>query len=120
MADSPSEGRPPTNAPVEAARLQLTVRQHDPTVVEGRGELDVATAPDLSDVLNPLIDGGHRHIVLDFTEVTFIDVAGMRACAEARARLRTLDGRLQLTGISPLAREVAVLTGLADLLDQPS
>ena len=56
-------------------------------LVAVRGELDMLTVPELRDTLNQLIDDGVRRIVLDLTEVSFIDSVSLAAIVNARRRL---------------------------------
>jgi anti-sigma B factor antagonist len=51
------------------------------------GELDMATAPALRQRLDAAVDAGARNIVLDLTEVSFIDSVAMAAIIHARSRL---------------------------------
>ena len=66
----------------EALRQTLSVqviRGPRAAVVVVDGELDVATAPTLVDVVDELTDTGTYHrIVLDLTGVRFVDLFGLR------------------------------------------
>jgi len=84
-------------------------------VVRLRGELDLATAPELSRVLDDAL-GRHRcAVTLDLTELTFLDSAGIlllvnahhRAEAQGclmilRAPCRSVLKALRLTGVDRL------------------
>ena len=98
-----------------AGCLQLSVR----TKREGRahrltpvGELDIATTPLLWEAFEAVFGEGHvEMIVVDLTELTFIDSAGVRlvlamnAVCEHADRLRVINGSaaveriLDLTGV---------------------
>ena len=62
-------------------------------LVTVRGELDMLTVPELRSVLDAVIDGGPRRVVLDLTEVSFIDSVSLAAIVNARRRLGA-GGRL--------------------------
>jgi anti-sigma B factor antagonist len=49
------------------------------TVVEMRGELDMATSAQLLESLQRLVDAGDRHLVVDLAEVSFMDSSGLGA-----------------------------------------
>ena len=51
------------------------------------GELDMLTVPQLREELTSVIEGGIRRIVLDLTEVSFIDSLSLAAIVTARRRL---------------------------------
>jgi anti-sigma B factor antagonist len=57
------------------------------------GELDQATAPELS---GPLMDVAESHgdsVLIDFAECEFIDSTGLAVLVEARERIRDANGR---------------------------
>ena len=57
------------------------------TVVVLRGEIDVHTAPLLGDAVTRGIDGGARALVVDLSEVSFIDATGLGVIVVAARRL---------------------------------
>jgi anti-sigma B factor antagonist len=81
------------------------------------GELDMATAPILSEDLAPFEGNGASTIVLDLRDLTFIDSTGLHALVEARSRAVSFGDRLLLSGASPAARRLMELTGTLFLLD---
>ena len=53
--------------------------------IHARGELDIATAPNLLQVLTAAITGHpRRHVVVDLHDVTFIDCTGLGVLMQAR------------------------------------
>ena len=64
--------------------MQLEIRSTD----EGyqlEGELDMATADDLADVLRAAVEEA-RQLVLDFSGVSFMDSSGLRVLLEAAGK----------------------------------
>lgn len=51
------------------------------------GELDMLTVPRMRDALNRVIEGGARSVVLDLSDVSFIDSVSLAAIVNARRRL---------------------------------
>lgn len=82
-----------------------------------RGELDIATVPDLESHLAPFEGNGVSAIMLDLRELTFIDSTGLHALLRARDRAKTDGHRLILVGARPSARRLFELTGTEFLLD---
>ena len=76
-------------------------------LVQPQGEVDVLTAPQLSAALLGCSDG-HRRLVCDLSEVTFMDSTGLRALIEARRRDPV---RFVLAGTSPQVERLLELTG---------
>ena len=68
----------------------------DRTVVEVTGEIDVYTAPALREELSSLIDAESTDIVVDLTQVSFMDSTGLGVLVGALKKVRTLGGDLQL------------------------
>jgi anti-anti-sigma factor len=93
-------------------RLDVQVEHADGVVVvRPRGEVDMASAPALRDIMRDL---GHRgaSVHLDLSEVTFIDSTGLRLVWDADAESRA-DGRhLTLSAGPPQVMRVFDLTGL--------
>jgi anti-anti-sigma factor len=80
------------------------------------GELDVVTASRVSDELAALADQSVKSVVVDVSELTFIDSTGLRALLAGRERLQAKTASFVLEGASGVVERVLELTGLRDLL----
>ena len=69
----------------------------DEVTVDVRGELDVASAPSLQDVLDQLMAEGAHRIVVDLAETPFVDSTGLGALLTAHRRMHAHHGELVLT-----------------------
>lgn len=97
------------------------VREEHETLVAVAGELDVFTIVQLAERLSCLTDAGSGNVVLDLTDLTFIDAAGLATIVNVRRQLRDADRRLVVRNPSPPVRSVLQVTGLSDILDpQPA
>ena len=76
-----------------------------------RGEIDLATVPALSAALEAAEAGDAPQIVLDLTDVSFIDSSGIAVLLRADARSRRDGARLRLA-TSPAVDRVIDLCGL--------
>jgi len=81
-----------------------------------RGEIDLATAPDLAAVLGGVLDGRHGSVVLDLAEVEFLGLAGLLVIEDGAARVAGCGGRLTVRSPSRPARRILDLVGLAELV----
>lgn len=85
------------------------------TVVDVAGEIDVYTAPTLREKLTALVDAGHVDLVVDLTEVRFMDSTGLGLLVGVLKRVRGLDGRLQLVIDSERLLKVFRITALTQV-----
>ncbi|GAA5134767.1 hypothetical protein GCM10023339_71750 [Alloalcanivorax gelatiniphagus] len=79
-------------------------RTSERIVVALEGELDIASAPVLSVVGQTVRDHPGAHVLVDLTDVTFLDAAALRAFVRAREGARAGGGDLSLHGARPFAR----------------
>jgi anti-sigma B factor antagonist len=86
----------------------------DGPVVRVRGELDMATCPQLRERLLELTD---RIVTLDFAAVTFMDSSGTGVLVEVQKRIRQDGGKLVLYGLGAQLLRVLEITGLGDHFD---
>jgi anti-sigma B factor antagonist len=85
-------------------------------VVTIRGELDLATAPELETALLERLDAG-QEVVLDLRELQFMDSSGLRVLVTAHAR--AADGGPRFAIVRPLAgTEVAKILDIAGVQQQ--
>jgi anti-sigma B factor antagonist len=97
------------------AQLELhhTAGSSDAVVV--RGEIDMATAPQLRDFLDQLVDAGSRRIVLDCRELEFLDSSGIGVLVATRNRMGD-GGEIVIDSPTPHVLKVLEITGVADHL----
>lgn len=86
------------------------------TVVHVEGELDLGTAPRLSDQLETPAAGGGR-LVLDLTGCGFIDSSGLRTLLGARAASDGAGGSLALVVSDPNLLRVFEVASLDRVLE---
>ena len=85
-------------------------------VVSLRGEIDAATAPRLASRLFGLADEGKRGVVVDLSEVTFMDSTGIGVLLNAVSHFEARHAGLVLVCDSDLVLRPFQLTGVADHL----
>jgi anti-anti-sigma factor len=71
------------------------------TVIHVRGEIDIATAGRLRDVIEPHM-GPKQTIILDLSEVEFMDSSSLHVLIQARGRLK--ESRRLTSPPQPVAR----------------
>ena len=85
-------------------------------LVELSGEVDLYTAPRFKDDLVALIDAGVVAIVIDLSQVTFIDSTALGVIIGGVKRLHEHDGRLAIVADSRPVVRILDITGLDKVL----
>jgi anti-sigma B factor antagonist len=88
---------------------QLDDRTHVITVA---GEIHVSTAPEFSRLLNDAIGDGRVQVVLDLTDVEFIDSTGLSVLLNGLRRVTRAGGRMALVCTNPTVLRLFVITRL--------
>jgi anti-sigma B factor antagonist len=98
--------------------MTMEVKENDRFIhVYVNGEIDVYTAPKLKEVLFPLSERSEVKMIVDLTNVTYMDSTGLGVIVGAFKSVRKVNGQFQLTGLSPRLKKLFTITGLADIMD---
>ena len=99
--------------------LTLTTQRDDTTVViTATGEIDASTQPLLAGALREALhDAPTADVVLDLSDVAFIDSSGLHALLHARTRH---GERFRLGGVSTVVARLLELTGMTRTFAGPS
>ena len=73
-------------------------RTNGTAVLSVRGEVDVYTAPHLWDEIDRAIAASAERLVIDLSDVTFMDSSGLSVLIRAHKRLRPIDGTVVVRG----------------------
>ena len=92
-------------------------RSNGSSVVAVAGEIDMATAPELANVLN---DFAQESVVVDLSAVTFIDSSGLATLADAQKRMRHAGGQLAIDRVQPSVQKLFEITRLTELFRRDS
>ena len=87
----------------------------DKLTVAVEGRLDTVTAPDLESELKSTLEGV-KELVMDFTKLEYISSAGLRVLLAAFKKMDAKGGKMKLTNINEMVREVLDVTGLMSVL----
>ena len=82
------------------------------TVVEVRGDLDMATSPHLLAGLQQVVDAGDRQVVVDLAQVGFMDSSALGALVVVFKSLRDAGGRLRLAAAQPAVLSILSITSI--------
>jgi anti-sigma B factor antagonist len=84
-------------------------------VVAVRGEIDVATAPQLRERLHHVIAEGNATVVLDLLEVSFLDSTALGVLVGGLKRCRELGGDMRVVVADPRIIKIFEITGLTNV-----
>jgi len=85
-------------------------------ILDVHGKLDVQSSPLLKVRLESLVNFGHQKIVINLTDVDFIDSTGAGSLMYAQKIINPVTGGLRLIGLSPQNTNVFSVLNLTDVL----
>lgn len=80
------------------------------------GELDLATTPRLESEIEAAAAGEIKHLVIDLSEISFIDSSGLSMFLVLQERSASRGWELTLTRPSEAVRSILEITGSAQAL----
>jgi anti-anti-sigma factor len=89
-----------------------TARHGARTIVAFRGELDAATCAKLDAELADALDSDCEEIVLDLSELAFLDSSGLRSILRARTKASQVGKRFELVRPGGAAQRALDVSGL--------
>lgn len=100
---------------------EITLRNEDPDertrIIAAEGEVHVSTANAVSEAIGAALADGRTAIVLDLTDVGFIDSTGLSVLLNALRRITRARGRLALVCTSPTVLRLFTITKLDTTFD---
>ncbi|MEU7380322.1 anti-sigma factor antagonist [Streptomyces sp. NPDC042207] len=91
-------------------------RDRGHTVLEFRGEIDIAAEAQIAPHIDRATAPPGARIVIDLSRVDFFDCSGLRLLYRARGRVLDHGGELHLVCTHPLTLRILRVTGLSRLL----
>ncbi|MFE0798557.1 anti-sigma factor antagonist [Streptomyces sp. NPDC058812] len=91
-------------------------RDRGHTVLEFRGEIDIASAAEIAPRLDRETERPDALVVLDLSGIEFFDCSGLRLLYRARRQVLDRGGQVHLVCAHPLTLRMLRITGLARLM----
>jgi anti-sigma B factor antagonist len=109
---------PRSTADTASVGLRAAREQHqDVAVLSVHGEIDLATAPVLRELLLPILEHQTGPVVVDLSEVAFMDSTGLHVLVATLRRLEPQNRRLAIVcREGGQVHRVLALVGLLDIL----
>src|SRR5947209_4979391 len=86
------------------------------TVLSLRGDLDIYTASRLREQLLDLVNDARPNLVIDLTELFFVDSTGLGTLVDGMKRVRQAGGSMTLRSPNAPTRRAIEVSGLARIL----
>jgi|SRR5882724_68065 len=77
-----------------------------------KGEIDLHVSPTITASLNQMIEKKPKRLVVDLSEVTYIDSAGLAALIEAMQKVEGYGGKFSLAGLQETVRSIFEISRL--------
>lgn len=81
-----------------------------------RGKIHTQNSEELLKKLDSLIDQGERHLLLDFSDVDYINSSGLRVLMTVAKQLNDLGGKMVLAAVTELIQQVLRISGCAAVI----
>lgn len=93
-----------------------SLRRRHPIRVRLTGELDIASVPAFARVEAAVGASPGRRVIIDLSDVTFLDAAALRVFVNARATAEQRGGSFGVLGVRAHLLRIFEMTDLEDLL----
>ncbi|MFF4212094.1 anti-sigma factor antagonist [Streptomyces sp. NPDC001796] len=93
--------------------IDVTMPREDVALVTVKGFLDVDTATELHHHLANQMHHGRQHLLLDLSEVPFMDSSGINIILNAYKETRQVGGSIGLIDPAPAVQRILDLTGVS-------
>ncbi|MFY3383340.1 STAS domain-containing protein [Paracidovorax sp. MALMAid1276] len=87
----------------------------DILILRPSGRLDSSSSPELERVITDQLDAGVQRLVLDLSRLDYISSAGLRVVLLTGKKMRASKGKLALSGLQTMVREVFDMSGFLSL-----
>ncbi|HEX3002314.1 MAG TPA: STAS domain-containing protein [Methanoregula sp.] len=92
-----------------------TTSRENGTTLALNGRIDTATAPELEQAINKVIDGGQRKVLLDFAGVTYISSGGLRVLLATAKKLKNPGDKFGICALTPEVLKILKLAGFTSI-----
>jgi anti-sigma B factor antagonist len=89
-----------------------TPRRDRSNVLPLKGEIDLHVSPSVTASLDGMIDKKPERLVVDLSDVTYIDSAGLAALIQAMQKVEAYGGKFLLAGLQETVRSIFEISRL--------
>jgi len=96
----------------DASQADPTPRRDRSNVLPLKGEIDLHVSPSITASLNRMIEKKPKRLVVDLSDVTYIDSAGLAALIQAMQKVEGYGGKFLLAGLQETVRSIFEISRL--------
>jgi anti-sigma B factor antagonist len=96
----------------DPASSSAMARQSRSNVLPLKGEIDLHVSPTVTASLNEMIEKKPERFVVDLSDVSYIDSAGLAALIEAMQKVEAYGGKFMLAGLQETVRSIFEISRL--------
>src|SRR5215467_754894 len=96
----------------DPASSRTTACRGRSNVLPLKGEIDLHVSPSVTASLNAMIDKKPERMVIDLSDVSYIDSAGLAALIEAMQKVEGYGGKFMLAGLQETVRSIFEISRL--------
>lgn len=85
-------------------------------IIKVSGRVDTTTAPELDKTIKGSLENT-AELILDFENLDYISSAGLRVVLSAQKAINQQGGKMKVTNVNEIVKEVFDITGFADILN---
>jgi anti-sigma B factor antagonist len=98
---------------LEKIRLDTGITEVDGLqVLQLAGEIDVYTAPQFREAVNAILNTGQKHLIIEMSQVSYMDSSGFGTLLSATKRLRPSGGAVTLVNVNRAIERILRITRL--------
>lgn len=92
-------------------------KNNDITICALEGEVNINTSPELRKKFMSIIEANEKKILIDLTNVSYLDSSGLATFIEILQRLKKINGGLRFCNINERVRNILEVTKLVNLFE---
>ena len=98
--------------------MQINIEQHDKdkAVLYPVGRMDIESSPNLRQTILDMVEQNIHTVIVDLSQVEFMDSSGLSAMVSGMKALRRIDGKLNICNANAQIRTALRLTMLDRVL----
>lgn len=90
---------------------------NDVAICALEGEININNSPDLRKVFDEFIKRNEKKVLIDFTNVTYIDSSGLATLIEMLQRMKKIGGRMRFSNMDQKVKNIFEITKLHKLFE---